>query len=169
VMKALEKDRARRYETANGLAADLKRHLTNEPVVARPPSTGYKLQKAWRRNKLVFATGCGRGGGTSDRECGGLVAGWSCRRNCQEAGSDLYLTRLAAAHQELTAEPPNIQQAEALLEACKPRCVTGNGAILKGCGSSIRSCFVIREKTGSTAGIQPRWPLHRLGRSRWQP
>jgi eukaryotic-like serine/threonine-protein kinase len=36
VMKCLEKDRARRYETANGLAADLKRHLNNEPVVARP-------------------------------------------------------------------------------------------------------------------------------------
>ena len=54
VMKCLEKDRARRYETANGLAADLKRHLSNEPVVARPPSTAYRLQKAWRRNKLAF-------------------------------------------------------------------------------------------------------------------
>ncbi len=54
VMKCLEKDRARRYETANGLAADLKRHLENEPVLARPPSAAYKLQKAWRRNKLVF-------------------------------------------------------------------------------------------------------------------
>ena len=53
-MKCLEKDRARRYETANGLAADLKRHLNNEPVVARPPSTAYRLQKAWRRNKLAF-------------------------------------------------------------------------------------------------------------------
>jgi WD40 repeat protein/serine/threonine protein kinase len=54
VMKCLEKDRTRRYETANGLAADLKRHLKNEPVVARPPSTAYRLQKAWRRNKLAF-------------------------------------------------------------------------------------------------------------------
>jgi WD40 repeat protein/serine/threonine protein kinase len=54
VMKCLEKDRTRRYETANGLAADLKRHLNNEPVVARPPSTAYRLQKAWRRHKLVF-------------------------------------------------------------------------------------------------------------------
>jgi len=57
VMKCLEKDRARRYETANGLAADLKRHLNNEPVVARPPSTAYRLQKAWRRNKLAFTAG----------------------------------------------------------------------------------------------------------------
>ena len=53
VMKCLEKDRTRRYETANGLAADLKRHLDNEPVVARPPSAAYKLQKAFRRNKLA--------------------------------------------------------------------------------------------------------------------
>ena len=54
VMKCLEKDRTRRYETANGLAADLKRHLDNEPVVACPPSAAYRLQKAWRRNKTTF-------------------------------------------------------------------------------------------------------------------
>ncbi len=54
VMKCLEKDRTRRYETANGLAADLKRHLDNEPVVARPPSAAYKFQKAYRRNRLAF-------------------------------------------------------------------------------------------------------------------
>jgi tetratricopeptide (TPR) repeat protein/tRNA A-37 threonylcarbamoyl transferase component Bud32 len=53
VMKCLEKDRARRYETANGLAVDLKRHLNNEPVVARPPSAAYRLWKAWRRNKIM--------------------------------------------------------------------------------------------------------------------
>ncbi len=57
VMKCLEKDRVRRYETANGLAADLKHHLNNEPVIARPPSAAYKFQKAYRRNKLVFAAG----------------------------------------------------------------------------------------------------------------
>jgi hypothetical protein len=55
VMKCLEKDRTRRYETANGLAADLKRHLNNEAIAARPPSAGYRLQKAIRRNKLAFA------------------------------------------------------------------------------------------------------------------
>jgi WD40 repeat protein/serine/threonine protein kinase len=55
VMKALEKDRARRYETANGFAADIKRFLANEPVVARPPTALYRLQKAVRRNKLAFA------------------------------------------------------------------------------------------------------------------
>ena len=57
VMKCLEKDRTRRYETANGIVADLKRQLNNEPVLARPPSVGYKFQKAFRRNKLIFAAG----------------------------------------------------------------------------------------------------------------
>jgi WD40 repeat protein/serine/threonine protein kinase len=57
VMKCLEKDRTRRYETANGLAFDLKRHLNNEPVLARPPSTVYRIQKAIRRNKLAFMAG----------------------------------------------------------------------------------------------------------------
>jgi eukaryotic-like serine/threonine-protein kinase len=54
VMKCLEKDRTRRYETANSLATDLKRHLSNEPIAARPPSTAYRLQKSFRRNRLAF-------------------------------------------------------------------------------------------------------------------
>ena len=53
VMKCLEKDRNRRYETANGLAVDLKRHLANEPVFARPPSEFYRIGKLIRRNRLV--------------------------------------------------------------------------------------------------------------------
>ena len=53
VMKCLEKDRQRRYDTANGLAADIKRHLTSEPVVARPPSRLYRLRKMLCRNKTV--------------------------------------------------------------------------------------------------------------------
>jgi hypothetical protein len=56
-MKCLEKDRTRRYETANGVAADIKRHLSNEPITARPPSQLYRFQKAVRRNKLVYAAG----------------------------------------------------------------------------------------------------------------
>jgi WD40 repeat protein/serine/threonine protein kinase len=55
VMKALEKDRMRRYETADGLARDIEHHLNNEPVTARPPSTLYRFGKLVRRNKGVFA------------------------------------------------------------------------------------------------------------------
>ena len=57
VMKALEKDRRRRYETANGLAMDIQRYLNSEPVVARPPSRLYRFQKLVRRNKGLFAAG----------------------------------------------------------------------------------------------------------------
>jgi WD40 repeat protein len=55
VMKSLEKDRRRRYETANGLAMDLERHLRNEPIVARPQSFAYRFQKLVRRNRLAVA------------------------------------------------------------------------------------------------------------------
>ena len=55
VMMALEKDRTRRYKTANGLALDVQRFLANETVSARPPSKAYRFQKLVLRNKLLFA------------------------------------------------------------------------------------------------------------------
>jgi tetratricopeptide (TPR) repeat protein len=58
VMKTLEKDRTRRYETANGLALDIQRYLNNEPVVARPPSGVYKFRKLVQRNRVVVAAAC---------------------------------------------------------------------------------------------------------------
>jgi tetratricopeptide (TPR) repeat protein len=57
VMKALEKDHRRRYETANGLAMDIQRHLSCEPVTAHPHSGFYQFRKLVRRNRVVFATG----------------------------------------------------------------------------------------------------------------
>jgi serine/threonine protein kinase len=58
VMKALEKDRSRRYETANGFGMDIQRYLADEPVQACPPSVGYRCRKFVRRNKgpVVAAT-----------------------------------------------------------------------------------------------------------------
>ena len=55
VLKALEKDRTRRYATANALAADLQRHLDHEPVVARPPSALYLFGRTVRRHRPAFA------------------------------------------------------------------------------------------------------------------
>jgi Tfp pilus assembly protein PilF len=55
VMKALEKDRNRRYETANGFAMDVQRYLADEPVLACPPSVGYRLRKFVRRNRPALA------------------------------------------------------------------------------------------------------------------
>ncbi len=58
VMKALEKDRNRRYETANGFAMDVQRYLADEPVLACPPSLGYRLRKLVRRHRgPVLAAG----------------------------------------------------------------------------------------------------------------
>lgn len=57
VLKCLEKDRTRRYATANGLAMDIQRYLKEEAVLARPPSQLYRLQKLVRRNRMVFLSG----------------------------------------------------------------------------------------------------------------
>lgn len=57
VLKTLEKDRARRYDTVNGLIADLRRHLANEPIEARPTSRLYRFAKLVRRNRVFFAAG----------------------------------------------------------------------------------------------------------------
>jgi hypothetical protein len=55
VMKAISKDRTRRYETASGFAEDVRRFLDNEPVLAAPPSVGYRLRKMYRRRRKTVA------------------------------------------------------------------------------------------------------------------
>ncbi len=57
VMKAMEKDRKRRYETANGFALDIQRHLRDEPILARPPSATYRLGKFVHRHKAGVTAG----------------------------------------------------------------------------------------------------------------
>ncbi len=58
IMKCLEKDRDRRYESVSGLEEDLRNYLRNEPVRARPPSTAYRWGKWVRRNRVAFAASC---------------------------------------------------------------------------------------------------------------
>jgi serine/threonine protein kinase len=58
VLKALEKDRNRRYETANAFALDVQRYLADEPVEARPPTLGYRLGKAVRKHKVGLSVAC---------------------------------------------------------------------------------------------------------------
>jgi WD40 repeat protein/serine/threonine protein kinase len=109
VMKCLEKDRSRRYETANGLVADIQRHLQNEPLLARPPSAVYRLQKSFRRNKLVYVSAGAIASamllalifsGTSYlRERAARVSEWSQRREAetQRQVAD-HLRRVAEAN-----------------------------------------------------------------------
>ena len=79
VMKCLEKDRTRRYETANGLAMDIRRYLNNEPITARPPSSSYRFQKWARRNKLLF--------GADGSGVAGIIAGHFCQHMASGAGN----------------------------------------------------------------------------------
>ena len=76
VMKCLEKDRTRRYETANGLAADIKRHLNDQPITAGAPSAGYKLRKFVKRNRPQVIAG-------------GIVAAALHRRDRDDLGNGL--------------------------------------------------------------------------------
>ncbi len=124
VMKALEKDRTRRYETANGLARDIQRHLNNEPVAARPPSQRYRLQKLVRRNKLVFAAA----GAVSASLIIGLgVSTW------------LFLQEQAAHRQaKAAAQAQAWARREAQAEAAKSRQVAQFlKNLLTGVGSSV--------------------------------
>jgi serine/threonine protein kinase/tetratricopeptide (TPR) repeat protein len=59
VMKCLEKDRARRYDTANGLARDIERYLQDEPVEAGPPSAGYRLRRLARKYRTALTVAAG--------------------------------------------------------------------------------------------------------------
>ncbi len=114
VMKALEPDRTRRYETANALAADLVRHLHNDPVVARPPSTTYRLSRFARRNRAaVIAAAC---------VAGALVVGLSL------SAVSLVRARRAesVAHQEAEAAQRVASFLTELFQVSNPNEARGN-------------------------------------------
>jgi hypothetical protein len=101
-MKCLEKDRARRYETANGLAMDIQRHLSQEPVIARPPSASYRLQKLIRRNKLAFGAAAAVAIALA---AGAVLSTWQAVR-ATHAGS----AARHSAEQALEAEQKELEQ-----------------------------------------------------------
>jgi serine/threonine protein kinase len=84
VMKALEKDRTRRYETANGLAMDVQRYLADEPIVARPPSRLYEFQKTVRRHRFGFAAAALMAAALVIGLCGATVAVFRARRDAEQ-------------------------------------------------------------------------------------
>jgi len=132
-MKCLEKDRTRRYETANGLARDIERHLNNEPVLARPPSAAYRTQKFVRRNKLLVTAAAAI---ATVLVLGVLVSAWQAFRAAREArlaesegaraklaaetlGQNLYVADVGLAFQAW--ESGNAGRARELLEQQRPR------------------------------------------------
>ncbi len=111
-MKCLEKDRTRRYETANGLANDIQRHLASQPVAARPPSTVYRAQKFIRRHKAGLAMAAAL---VLLLAVGVVVSSWQAvraSRNAREA--ELQATRATRLAQD---ELRQRQRAESLAEA----------------------------------------------------
>ena len=120
VMKALEKDRSRRYETANAFAADVQRYLKDEPVEACPPSALYRFRKFARRHKrglltaavvalVVVLTAAGSGG---------LI--WRANQDLHQALDrerlTAYIQRIALAEREWAAN--NLGRMEQLLDDC---------------------------------------------------
>ncbi|HWQ91051.1 MAG TPA: serine/threonine-protein kinase [Clostridia bacterium] len=132
VMKALEKDRTRRYETADGLAMDIQRFLDTEPVLARPPSQLYRLRKLICRNRVVFASGTiviltlimGLGASTwlFLRERESLRVQGRLRQEAEQArANEMQLRQKAEAREKVTeagvlASHQKMQEADNLLE-----------------------------------------------------
>ena len=112
IMKALEKDRTRRYETANGLAKDIERHLASEPVLARPPSARYRLERAVRRNRAAFLAGVIV---LAALVAGATIATWQAML-ARRAGNAAEIAKADALRQAAIAE-----QASANAQAGKAR------------------------------------------------
>jgi hypothetical protein len=139
VMKALDKDRKRRYETANGLAMDVRHYLNEEVVLARPPSRRYLFMKLIRRNRVLFAaavialSGLVAGLGTStwlflsEREARKEQA--RLRVDAEQARAvEIRLREKAQAAERLTQAAVlvrygDIQQADSLLAELPPELV----------------------------------------------
>jgi WD40 repeat protein/serine/threonine protein kinase len=113
VMRCLEKDRNRRYETASSLAADVQRYLHDEPVRACPPSASYRLRKFARRNKAALLT-------TSAVALAiFLTVAVSTVLILQALGRErreAYFQRITVAHRELSTD--NLAGAQQALEEC---------------------------------------------------
>jgi hypothetical protein len=130
VMKALDKDRNRRYESASAFAADVQRYLNDEPVLACPPSTWYRFRKFARRNRrllvtvsvLALAALVGLGALAVS-----TVLVWKANQDVWKANHDLRESRdrerqeanfhrITLAHRELSAD--NLGRALKLLQEC---------------------------------------------------
>ena len=117
VMKCLEKDRTRRYDTANAVAQDLNRHLHSEPISAGAPGALYKLQKFGRRHRTALAVASGF---VLILLAGSVVSTWQAIRANRNAREQVRQRHLAETARGQVAEALNrmtLQRAEALFTA----------------------------------------------------
>ncbi len=133
VMKALEKNRNRRYETANSMALDLERYLADEPVEACPPSTTYRFRKFAMRNKVAFVTAAIV---AVSLVLGTVVSIWQAtlaRR--AEALAQARLESEQEAHQQATAEAIKATTISTLLQQML---ASANPSAAKGTDYTVR-------------------------------
>ncbi len=124
VMKAMEKDRTRRYETATGLARDLECYLRDEPVSACPPSAWYRLRKLARRRKAALAVASALTVGAILAVVALAVSAilvWRAndglKHSFDRERSESYYQRIIVAHRELSFSD-NLRSARRVLEEC---------------------------------------------------
>ena len=123
VMRALDKDRNRRYESASAFAADVERYLQDEPVLACPPSAWYRFRKFARRNKAALATASvvALVVLVTAAVSGALI--WQANQNLQHALKreqyETYIQRITVAHRELSID--NLSAALRALQDCPER------------------------------------------------
>jgi hypothetical protein len=168
VMKALEKDRTRRYETANGLARDIEHFLADQPVEACPPSAAYRFRKFSRRNRVALAT---MALVASSLVLGTVASTWQAIRATRAeslAGVRLVAETLARTEAD-TARAAEAEQRR-LAEAQQSKAANTSRAsarapfwMCRDCSRSARSCSrapctSIRVRPSSGLTIRPCWP-----------
>jgi serine/threonine protein kinase len=124
VLKAMAKDRTRRYETANGLGLDIQRHLDDEPVLARRPSTRYRLSKFVRRNRVGVVSGAAIAVGlvlSTVIAVMGLVSALDAANEARRERDAARAARVAEAQQRERAE---VAEQDAKQEASRARAVS---------------------------------------------
>jgi len=119
ILKALEKDRARRYASASELAADIERHVTDEPVMASPPSAAYRWKKTIRRHRVAVGAGVAIGAALLV----GLIAASAMYLQAQRAREDADRQRAVAVDQTSVARTMYRRAEEARVEADRQRAV----------------------------------------------
>lgn len=137
VMKALEKDRSQRYETANGFAAEIRRYLDDEPLSFRPPSSWQQFRRLCRRNKSAVTTA---GIGVGALAAGLAVAIWfAVHLNIEKSKTERLVSELEGKNRtlEVTVDSLRDSRAEGILEAA----LSGNALLARREFEEFRSSF----------------------------
>jgi serine/threonine protein kinase/Flp pilus assembly protein TadD len=174
VMKALEKDRNRRYETANGFAMDVQRYLADEPVLACQPSAGYRLRKFARRNRarLAVAAALGLlllGAGAFAWHAGRQAAQRRTEAEARERDEQARLGRNAAAVAALLKQCEDALRADRkdaaalALGAAERRAADGGAEELAGRLARCRADLELLRKLDRADTLRWTWTLTEFG------